>query len=224
MSDAHAKKPLGRPKGEQTENAAKRRKQLVEAAIDSIVTHGMSATTLATVSKAAGLSQGVAVFYFKSKENLLTETLKKHYEEYQAIWKRAQAAAPDDPFEQIMAIVYADLDPIICNNRNLTLWNSYWGEATARPKFAELCDYYDKERYDMLVSLCRAVEDQMVGKQWDAVSVADTLDTLTDGFWIRIHITPNFMSLKDARGVIARYLATVFPQHEARIFELAKTV
>src|SRR3546814_11615880 len=58
-----AKAAAARPRRERTENAAKRRRQLIEATIDSIVEHGLSATTLATVSDGAGLSQGVAVFY-----------------------------------------------------------------------------------------------------------------------------------------------------------------
>jgi AcrR family transcriptional regulator len=73
------KRSPGRPRGEQVENTARRRRQFIEAAIDSIVERGMSSTTLATVAAGAGLSQGAAVFYFKSKDNLLLETLKYHY-------------------------------------------------------------------------------------------------------------------------------------------------
>ena len=48
MVQARMKRPVGRPRGEQVENAARRRRQLIEAAIDSIVEVGFSATTLAT--------------------------------------------------------------------------------------------------------------------------------------------------------------------------------
>src|SRR3546814_8350666 len=105
-----AKAAAGRPRRERTENAAKRRRQLIEATIDSIVEHGLSATTLATVSDGAGLSQGVAVFYFQNKQALLAETLKYHYEEYNKVWRSALAEAPDDPVEKILALVGADLD------------------------------------------------------------------------------------------------------------------
>lgn len=217
MKEAQSKKPPGRPKGEQVENATRRRRQLVEAAIDSIVQHGMSATTLATVAKAAGLSQGVAVFYFKSKENLLVETLRQHYVDYNAVWQNALAQAPDDPVDQLTALVMADLDPKICNPRNLTLWNSYWGEASARPRFAELCDDSDRERYDVMIRLCEAAAPLAELSGWSPVAVTDALDTMTDGIWTRMHITPSYLDIKAARGLIALFLATVYPSRAARI-------
>ena len=86
---------LGRPPGRSIENTARRRRQLIEAAIDSIVEHGFAATTLAKVSAAAGLSQGTAVFYFKTKESLLEETLRYHNETYRTVWQTALAHRPD---------------------------------------------------------------------------------------------------------------------------------
>ncbi|MDF1750368.1 MAG: TetR family transcriptional regulator C-terminal domain-containing protein [Alphaproteobacteria bacterium] len=221
MAEMQPKKPPGRPRGEQTENADRRRRQLVEAAISSIVHLGMSATTLATVSESAGLSQGVAVFYFKSKENLLIETLRHHYHEYDEHWHKALAEAPDDPLEKLIALVFADVDPKICNTRNLTLWNSYWGEAVARPKFAEICESYDRARYDTLIGFCEQASPLMVGVQWTPIAVADVLDTMTDGMWTRMHVTPSFMDLQAGRMLLARFLSTVYPSQADLILQRA---
>lgn len=212
-------RPQGRPRGEQVENATRRRKQIVEAAIDSIVELGLSATTLATVARAAGLSQGVTVFYFKTKENLLVETLRYHYVEYHEVWTSAVAQAGPDPLDRLMALVFADLDPRICTPRNLTLWNSFWGEASARPKFAAMCEDYDGTRFAALADLCRQCEGLLSGPIWTPDGVADALDSMTDGMWIRMHITPDFMSLREGRMMIGRFLATVFPSQAARILD-----
>ena len=69
-----------RPRKERAENAAKRRRQIIEATQRSIVKNGLSGTTLATVSAEAGLSQGVAVFYFKNKQTRRGEALRHQYE------------------------------------------------------------------------------------------------------------------------------------------------
>ncbi len=211
------KATAGRPRKERVENAAMRRRQLIEATIDSIVEHGLSATTLATVSDGAGLSQGVAVFYFKNKQTLLAETLKYHYEEYTEVWKSAVAAAPDDPVEKILAIVGADLDERICNPRHLALWNSFWGEAKARPVFAEICDTYDAEHTDVLIALCHAAEDLIADPSWNAESLAEALVTMTDGMWIRMHVTPDAMSNADGRRMVCRFLATMLPSRHTQI-------
>jgi AcrR family transcriptional regulator len=206
-----AKAVAGRPRRERAENAAKRRRQLIEATIDSIVEHGLSATTLATVSDAAGLSQGVAVFYFRNKQTLLAETLKYHYEEYNKIWQSAVAAAPDDPVEKILALVGADLDERICNRRHLALWNSFWGEAKARPTFAEICDSYDSEHGEVLLAFCKQAEGLIADPSWSAETLAEALDTLTDGMWIRMHVTPDAMDKAAGRRLVGRFLATLLP-------------
>lgn len=216
-----AKKAPGRPRGEQVENAARRRRQFIEAAIESIVERGMSSTTLATVAKGAGLSQGAAVFYFKSKDNLLLETLRYHYEEYEAVWKAAVTEPVNDPVDAILALVMADLDPKLCTARNLALWNSFWGEASARPRFAEICDEHDRRRYDALVSLCEEAAPSLIGPTWTPTAVADTLDSMTDGMWIRMHITPDFLDLANGRMLLARFMATIFPSHAQRILDRA---
>ncbi|WP_020594438.1 TetR/AcrR family transcriptional regulator [Kiloniella laminariae] len=217
MQQAQEKKRPGRPRGRQTENTSRRRRQLIEAAIDSIVEHGMSATTLATVAKSAGLSQGAAVFYFQTKENLLVETLRYHYQEYQDLWQEELEKAPDDPVEKITALVLADLDPKICNPRNLTLWNSFWGEVTARPRFAKLCDDFDRERYSIILRLCEDAAPLIRDHVWSPASVADTLDTMVDGLWVRMHITPDFLDNKASSLLMVRLLISIFPTRSEQI-------
>ncbi len=211
------KAAAGRPRRERAENAAMRRRQLIEATIDSIVEHGLSATTLATVSDGAGLSQGVAVFYFKNKQTLLAETLRYHYEEYTEVWKSAVAAAPADPVEKILAMVGADLDERICNRRHLALWNSFWGEAKARPVFAEICDTYDAEHTEVLIALCKDAEDLIADPAWNAENLAEALATLTDGMWIRMHVTPSALNQAAGRRMVGRFLGTVMPAQRDQI-------
>ena len=215
---------LGRPPGKSAENTARRRRQILEAAIDSIVEHGFASTTLAKVSTAAGLSQGMAVFYFKTKELLLEETLKYHYESYQRIWERAVAEAPEDPVSRVLALVLADLDPEICTPRNTALWASFWGEAGARPRYAKICEDFDGARNDVLVRLCQAAEGEISASDWSVQSIVDMLDTVTDGMWVRLHISPDSMSVAEGRLLIARFMGTVFTSRAEEILATAEAI
>lgn len=208
---------LGRPPGRSVENVARRRRQLVEAAIDSIVEYGFSGTTLAKVSTAAGLSQGTAVFYFKTKEALLEETLRQHYQHYQEVWQAAVREAGEDPIDKIVALVMADLNPEICNRRTIALWNSFWGEVGARPRFAKICDDFDAERDVAFRTLCKATQDHIDGSTWTAETIVEALDMMTDGLWIRMHISPQHMSIPDGRRLLARFFASVYPSRAERI-------
>ena len=95
------------PRNERTENAERRRRQLLDAARRSIIANGLAKTTLATVAGEAGLSQGVAVFYFKSKGGLLAETLRDLYQSYEDHWMRAMKRA-GTPAAKLAALIDAD--------------------------------------------------------------------------------------------------------------------
>jgi AcrR family transcriptional regulator len=206
-----------RPRRERADNAARRRAQLLEAAIESIVRHGLSATTLATVADAAGLSQGVTVFYFKTKQALLAEALRWQYEEYRNVWQAALGAAPADPVARILALVRADFDPAICNRRMLTLWHAFWGEATARPLFAEISESFDSERAAALQAQCEAAADLLDATAWSPDSLAVAIDSLTDGLWIRMHLDPDGMGNEEAMRITLRLVAAAFPSRGAAI-------
>ena len=100
-----------RPRKERAGNAAKRRRQIIEATIRSVVRNGLAGTTLATVSAEAGLSQGVAVFYFKNKQTLLGEVLRHQYEIYQEAWQRGLAQAGGKPIDRVIALIRAAAAP-----------------------------------------------------------------------------------------------------------------
>lgn len=58
---------------------AARRAQLIECAIETIATLGYAQTSLAQIAKRAGISKGVIVYYFSSKEALLEQVVTEIY-------------------------------------------------------------------------------------------------------------------------------------------------
>jgi TetR/AcrR family transcriptional repressor of bet genes len=211
-----------RPRRERADNAARRRAQILDATIESIVRHGLSATTLATVADEAGLSQGVTVFYFKTKQALLAEALRWHYDEYRKVWRAALEVAPLDPVARILALVRADFDPAICNRRTLTLWHAYWGEATARPLFASISESFDRERGTAMREQCEAASDLLDREVWSAAELALALDSLTDGLWLRMHLDPDSMDNALAHRITLRSVAAAFPSRHAEILAAAR--
>ncbi len=212
---------VGRPKGENTENANRRRKQLMDAAIESIVEHGLSATTLATVAKASGLSQGTAVFYFKSKDTLLVEAFRHRLEEYRTFWMDALSSAGPDPVDRIMALVFAALAPEYMERQNLTFWNSLWSEASRNVSLAEMSERFDAERQEVQMSLCKDAKDLLSGTVWTPKTVAHTLETMTDGMWSRLYYSPDYLTPKDARLAVGTVLSLIFPSRSKDIMKRA---
>ncbi len=207
---------VGNPRKERVMNASRRRKQLIEATIESLARHGLNATTLATVSNEAGLSQGVAVFYFKTKEALLTETLSYLQKEYRDQWQSALAKTEGRALDGIIALVCSDFEASICSRKKLTLWFSFWGEAKARPMYAKISSEFDKERAVEMIRLCEAMSVEM-DEYYEPGETAQCLDSLGDGFWLRMHLSPREMDRKRAMFLMLRYLIRIYPQHQMGI-------
>lgn len=58
---------------------AARRAQLIECAIETIATLGYGQASLAQIAKRAGISKGVIIYYFKSREALLEQVVTEIY-------------------------------------------------------------------------------------------------------------------------------------------------
>jgi TetR/AcrR family fatty acid metabolism transcriptional regulator len=70
-------KPDGQNRPTFTEVA--RRTQIIECAIETIATLGYTQASLAQIAKRAGISKGVIVYYFSSKEELFEQVIKEIY-------------------------------------------------------------------------------------------------------------------------------------------------
>lgn len=206
-----ASKGSGRkPRKERKENADMRRRQILDATLKSIVTNGLAKTTLATVANEAGLSQGVAVFYFKSKTGILTEALRDQYQTYEAHWVAALGKAPEDPATRLRTIIEADFSPKICNSNALAIWFAFFGEQNFVPQYAEINREFEDKRSKMLSEICH----QLVPDDPDKASLAGGwIDTLTDGYWQKLHLFPHIYSREGALTQTLNFLQTLFPSH-----------
>ena len=196
-----------RPRKERKDNADKRRRQLMEATLRSLEAHGLAKTTLATVAAEAGLSQGVAVFYYKSKTGLLAAALEDLYQTYEAHWRAALEAAGDDPKARLLTLIEADFDPAICNSATLAVWYAYWGEQSFSPQYAAISQQFHSRRAAAIEDACAALTGE------DARELSRWIDTLTDGYWHRMHLTPSACTRESALAETKAFLARMLPGH-----------
>lgn len=210
-----------RPRRERTENAARRRGQLIEATLRSIVRNGLQGTTLATVAREADLSQGVAVFYFQTKDGLLAAALRHRYEIYEANWRAALDAAPPGPAARLAALVAADFAPEVCSPEAQVIWHAFWGEASARPLYAEIAERFDGARSDAIVVEVAAMLAEIGRDAGAAEQIASGIEALTDGLWLQMYLSSGETGVPEARAIARRFLAALFPERAAAFDALA---
>ncbi len=196
-----------------TASRAVRRRQLIDAAIDSISKRGFSGTTLATVTQTANLSHGVVNFHFESKESLYLETLGHLVEEHYACWREALDSAGAAPALQLAAILNADFDSKICEPKKLAVWFAFWGQARQRPAYLDVHHRHDDERGAEILRLCRELVADGPYPEHDATALTRTIEALVDGLWLNLLLYPKAMSREQACADCFRYLETVFPHH-----------
>lgn len=190
-----------------------RRAQLIDATIESIARYGLSGTTMSTVTRIAGLSQGIANFHFQSKKNMLCETLRFLAEEHHGLWKSQLENSGLKSADKLLAIADAHFHQDVCNPRKLAVWYGFFGEPVHRDTYRELVRDIDAERWEVSVGLCHAICEEGKYESVDPEAVMRDLEALYDGFFLNILIYPDMFSPEDAKRLIRDFLARAFPDH-----------
>jgi TetR/AcrR family transcriptional repressor of bet genes len=189
-----------------------RRTQLIESTIETIAARGYSRTTLTEVARAAGLSHGLVLFHFETKERLLAETLAYLAEEYRLNWETALSGVGDDPAEQLNALIEADFNPAICTPARLAAWCAFWGEAQSRPLYQAAYGSLDDAYNHRLESICARLSDQG-GYGRNAVRVARVIRVTTEGVWLDMMTMATPYPRDEALATVRSCAALCFPDH-----------
>lgn len=202
-------KPRTKPR---TASKEARKTQLIKATIRSIAKHGLSVTTMSTVAKEAGLSQGIINLHFKSKEKLLEETLGFVVDEYHAAWFKALENSGEPAVEKLAALAGVNFDRSVCQRNKLAVWFAFWGESRSRPTYRKICAERDREYKQVLTGLCDEIIEQG-GYKVRADYVAYGLSAMNEGLWLDLLLNPTDVTPEQARAVSLSYLHGIFPQH-----------
>lgn len=194
-----------------------RRQQLIEATIAVLARKGFAMLTVADVAQAAGLSTGIVIFHFDSKDELLASVLRYLAEEYYDNWKQALATAGDDPAGRLSALLLADFNSEIYNTGRLSAWVAFWGEAQGRPTYNQIYGAFERERQQV----CRSCCEELIrrdGSSLDPGLTMKALEALGDGLWLAAAAGSSLVGLdavSEARRIMRSALAAFFPRHFA---------
>ncbi|MFF4182653.1 TetR/AcrR family transcriptional regulator [Streptomyces sp. NPDC001691] len=95
-----------------------RRRQLIEATIDSIATRGYPATSLAAIAEQAGVSKAAVLYHYASKDKLTEATLAHVLDQFTA-YVAERVEREDDPRGALVAYVRAMIGYQRANRRHV---------------------------------------------------------------------------------------------------------
>lgn len=195
-----------------------RRQQLIDATVAVLARKGYAAMTVADVAKEAGLSPGIVIFHFRSKDELLADTLSFLAAEYRRNWHEQLRQAGDSASERLLAVLLSDFDRHIFTRQKLAAWIAFWGETQGRPVYDQICAGPDAERLAVVEELCRTINAEG-GYGVNCKIVTYSLDSLGDGLWLSLSRETGTRSETDAAAqaqkIIMTTLSSFFPGHFA---------
>lgn len=186
---------------------------MIRATIRSVAKNGLADTTMSTVAREAGLSQGIINLHFQSKDRLLVETLRYIADEYKTSWEKALDGAGPSPAERLAALVEVDFNMPVCDRNKLAVWFAFWGESKSRPTYRKLCATRDIQYRKELGALCQLLIEEGGYQGLDAMVLATGLSAMTEGLWLDLLISPRSITREQARNICLAYLASAFPRH-----------
>jgi AcrR family transcriptional regulator len=173
--------------GETPGTADQRRDQMLHAALRVISERGYADTRIADVAEHAGVSPALVIYYFKTKDQLLTEAIR-HYEDtwYSVGQNRmaglATAAARLEEFIAMSTLSDADPEPA----SSWQLWLDFWAQAARNSEVAAVRQKSDERWREVIATLVRSGQETGEFREIDAASFAIYLSTFLDGLTIQI--------------------------------------
>ncbi|HTZ30338.1 MAG TPA: TetR family transcriptional regulator C-terminal domain-containing protein [Streptosporangiaceae bacterium] len=188
--------------------ADSRREQMLRAALEVIAERGYAETRIADVAERIGISPALVIYYFKTKDQLLTESIRYLDNIWYGDGQRRMAELPTAAarIEEIVAmscLPEADAEP----RSSWTLWLDFWTLAARNPEVAGLRQR-DDERWREMVSALVA-DGQRAGEfaTVDPDNFAILLCSLLDGFAIQIALSDPVVGPERAFELCMRFIA-----------------
>jgi AcrR family transcriptional regulator len=173
--------------GAVADTADQRREQMLQAALDVIEERGFPETRIADVAARAGTSPALVIYYFKTKDQLLTEAMRYAEDTWYEAGMRRIAAMPSAArrLEELVAITFVE-DVEGEPTGSWLLWLDLWAQSVRLPEVASVRQKFDDRWRETIIDL--VVAGQEAGEFGPVVpdDFAVALSALLDGLAIQI--------------------------------------
>ncbi|HXJ01627.1 MAG TPA: TetR/AcrR family transcriptional regulator, partial [Micropepsaceae bacterium] len=137
---------------------SRQRQRLIDACISALHIYGPSRTTVEKVVAIARMSPGIVRFYFASKAAMLVASLQFLAAEFEEQLLVPVTRLKSRPVAALELMVDLYLDPEIASPRKVSVWYAFWGEASSRQEYYDICGQKDES----FASLVRELIERLI--------------------------------------------------------------
>lgn len=191
---------------------SRQRQRLIDACISALHIYGPSRTTVEKVVAIAKMSPGIVRFYFDSKAAMLVASLQFLAAEFEERLLIPVAELKSNPVPALELMVDLYLDPDIASPRKVSVWYAFWGEASSRQEYYDICGQKDESFAALVRELIeRLIVDASVphlDPDGIALGLIGALEIMWQDFAFR---TERNIDRVAAKRRCMAYLRSVFP-------------
>jgi TetR/AcrR family transcriptional repressor of bet genes len=207
------KKPKGEsPAPRPRKGRGRQRQRLIEACISALHIYGPSRTTVQKVVAIAKMSPGIVRFYFNSKASMLVASLQFLAAEFEQQLLIPVSTLKSTPVAALERLVDLYLDPELASPRKVSVWYSFWGEASSRQEYYDICGQKDESFAVLVRQLIESLIIETSQPQLDpdgvALGLIGVLEMLWQDFAFKTELDIDRPAAK--RRCMA-YLRSIFP-------------
>ncbi|MBS0364727.1 MAG: TetR family transcriptional regulator C-terminal domain-containing protein [Proteobacteria bacterium] len=194
----------------------RQRLRLIDACISALHRYGPSRTTVEKVVALAGLSPGIVRFYFASKAAMLVASLEYLAGEFEARVLVPVRRLEHAPAQALRLLVELYVDSDIASPRKVSVWYSFWGEASSRQEYYDICGRRDEEFAALVRALMRRMVHGSGAAHLDADAVALGLIGVLEMHWQDFAFrNESDIDRAAATAMSLAYLRSIFPRQFA---------
>ncbi|HMD93153.1 MAG TPA: TetR/AcrR family transcriptional regulator [Trebonia sp.] len=188
--------------------AEQRREQMLRAALDVIIERGYADTRIADVAERAGTSPALVIYYFKTRDQLLTEALQYSEDAWYAtgVTRLATIKTAAGQLTELIAMTcLPDTDP--APRGEWLLWLDLWALSPRSPGVAAVRRKFDERWRETIRTIVLAGQEAGEFTPLDAEEFAVTLSALLDGMAVQIALEDADVTPARAYDLAMRYAA-----------------
>jgi len=174
--------------------------------------YGPSRTTVEKVVAIAKMSPGIVRFYFASKAAMLVASLQFLATEFEERLLVPVARLKSTPVAALELMVDLYLDPEIASPRKVSVWYAFWGEASSRQEYYDICGQKDESFAalvrDLIERLIVETSQPHLDSDGIALGLIGVLEMLWQDFAFRAE---RDIDRSAAKQRCMAYLRSVFP-------------
>lgn len=185
-----------------------RRTQMLSAALEVIAERGFAETRIADVAERAGVSPALVIYYFKTKDHLLAEAMRKSEDAWYAEMGRRTSRLPTGPdrLEEVVAMTFLSglSGTPGMPEESWAIWLELWARALRDPVVRAVREEFDEHFRQTIRDIVGFGVEHGEFADVDEDAFAIGFSALLDGLAIQIALDDQVVNARRAFDVAMR--------------------